>query len=61
LFAQRQFGLPFVQVAASQSHHHSEAGGLLLHSVECAEWVGTMANATLNAKETALTKTVQIF
>jgi len=32
LFAQRQFGLPFVQVAASQSHHHSEAGGLLLQN-----------------------------
>lgn len=60
MFAQRQFGLPFVQVAASQSHHHSEAGGLLLHSVECAEWVGTMANATLNAKETALSITAAL-
>lgn len=54
LFAQPDFCLPFIQVAASHSHHHSHAGGLLLHSVECAEWVAQVAQHTLNPKEAAL-------
>jgi len=29
--------LPFITLPGSQSHHHEYAGGLLVHSVECAE------------------------
>lgn len=29
--------LPFITLPGSQSHHHAYAGGLLVHSVECAE------------------------
>ena len=54
LFAQPRLLLPFVQVPASHNHHHSHAGGLLLHSVESAEWVEQMATGTLNSKEAAL-------
>jgi len=54
IFAQPRFSVPFVQVAASHNHHHSVAGGLLLHSVECAEWVERVALITLNPKEAAL-------
>ncbi len=54
VFAQSRFSVPFVQVAASHNHHHSVAGGLLLHSVECAEWVERVATITLNPKEAAL-------
>jgi len=31
--------LPFISLPASQKHHHSYAGGLLEHSLECAEFV----------------------
>lgn len=31
--------LPFIKLAASYKHHHSYAGGLLEHSLECAEFV----------------------
>ncbi|PPK72522.1 putative helicase [Methylobacter tundripaludum] len=54
LFANTQLSLPFAQVPASHNHHHSHAGGLLLHSVECAEWVEQVATRTLNPKEAAL-------
>ncbi|MEQ1620561.1 MAG: HD domain-containing protein [Methylococcales bacterium] len=54
LFAHSRFSMPFVQVAASHNHHHSHPGGLLIHSVECAEWVERVATGTLNSKESAL-------
>jgi hypothetical protein len=54
LFSNTLFSLPFVQVPASHYHHHSHPGGLLLHSVECAEWVEQVATRTLNPKEAAL-------
>ncbi len=54
VFVQPRFSVPFVQVAASHNHHHSDAGGLLVHSVECAEWVERVAMATLNSKEASL-------
>lgn len=52
--------IPFVQVPASRQHHHSHAGGLLLHSVECAEWVEQVAQASLNPKEAALAVTAAL-
>ena len=33
--------LPFANVPASLNHHHNEPGGLLAHSLECAEMVGS--------------------
>jgi 3'-5' exoribonuclease len=39
VFADDTFALPFVRLPASRSHHHSVAGGLLGHSLECAEMV----------------------
>lgn len=60
LFAQPAVNQPFVQVPASYSHHHSHAGGLLLHSVECAEWVAQVATETLNDKEAALAITAAL-
>lgn len=36
--------LPLVQQAASCRHHHSEPGGLLSHTIECAEWVQMWAS-----------------
>jgi hypothetical protein len=55
VFTKPQLAIPFVQVPASHQHHHSYPGGLLLHSVECAEWVERVAMDTLNDKEIALT------
>jgi putative nucleotidyltransferase with HDIG domain len=60
LFSNPIIAQPFMQVAASHQHHHSHTGGLLLHSVECAEWVERMATETLNAKESALTITAAL-
>ena len=54
VFAELSFSLPFIQVAASHYHHHSEAGGLLQHSVECGEWVAQVALGTLNVNEASL-------
>lgn len=50
----RNLAQPFFQLPASRQHHHSYPGGLLLHSVECAEWVERIANVSLGSKEAAL-------
>jgi 3'-5' exoribonuclease len=39
VFADDGFTLPFINLPASRRHHHARAGGLLEHSVECAEMV----------------------
>lgn len=54
LLANADFCLAFVQAPASRKHHHSYPGGLLEHSLECAEWVLAIAGSSLNAKEAAL-------
>ena len=46
--------LPLVRHAASCRHHHSEPGGLLRHTVECAEWVQSWVG-TLPPLEAELT------
>lgn len=43
VFAQDRFLFPFCTVKASRKHHHSYPGGLLRHSVECAETVSQMS------------------
>jgi 3'-5' exoribonuclease len=39
VFSDDSFVIPFISVPASRRHHHSAAGGLLEHSLECAEMV----------------------
>jgi 3'-5' exoribonuclease len=39
VFSDDNFTLPFINLPASHKHHHSLAGGLLEHSLECAEMV----------------------
>lgn len=35
VLAESSIGFPFICVPASRNHHHSQPGGLLLHSLEC--------------------------
>jgi 3'-5' exoribonuclease len=39
VFSDDAFALPFITVPASWNHHYSKAGGLLEHSLQCAEMV----------------------
>ncbi|MGE3550272.1 MAG: HD domain-containing protein [Geobacter sp.] len=39
VFSDDSFSMSFVRLPASRKHHHSEAGGLLKHSLECAAMV----------------------
>ena len=39
VFADTDIVLPFVSTSASKDHHHQGSGGLLLHAVECMEWI----------------------
>jgi 3'-5' exoribonuclease len=39
VFSDDSFTLPFINLPASRRHHHALAGGLLEHSLECAEMV----------------------
>ena len=55
LFGQIDIAKPFVTLPASYNHHHSIPGGLLLHSVECAEWLEQIAHKTLPKAEAELT------
>lgn len=60
LLRHRSLGQPFFELPASRHHHHSFPGGLLLHSVECAEWVEQIAKVSLCPKETALAVTAAL-
>ncbi|WP_445371985.1 HD domain-containing protein [Methylomonas sp. HW2-6] len=57
---QRRLGVPFIRLPASRQHHHSHPGGLLLHSVECAEWVERIAKISLDRQEAALAVTAAL-
>lgn len=39
VFSDTEIVQPFISTGASKHHHHQKAGGLLLHSVECMEWI----------------------
>jgi 3'-5' exoribonuclease len=39
VFSDDSFTIPFINLPASRTHHHCIAGGLLEHSLECAEMV----------------------
>ncbi|WP_198244467.1 TraI domain-containing protein [methane-oxidizing endosymbiont of Gigantopelta aegis] len=55
LFSRIDIAAPFISLPASFNHHHSMPGGLLLHSVECAEWLESIAFSTLSKREAQLT------
>ncbi len=54
LFANPEIAIPFITLPASHNHHHNQAGGLLQHSLECAEWIAAMAYKTLKPTEAEL-------
>lgn len=39
VYSDLDIAIPFLSASASGDHHHRGPGGLLEHSVECAEWV----------------------
>lgn len=51
VFAQDRFLIPFCIVKASRQHHHAYNGGLLRHSVECAETVAEMSCLGVQERE----------
>lgn len=55
LFQEKDIAVPFITLPASHNHHHNFAGGLLLHSIECAELIETTAYSTLSTCEADLT------
>jgi len=55
LFQDPKVTLPFITMPASHKHHHSYPGGLLSHSIECAEWVESTAYSALETCEAELT------
>jgi|GEM_PF-2219137 len=55
LFQDPKVALPFITMPASHKHHHSYAGGLLAHSIECAEWLESTAYSALETCEAELT------
>lgn len=54
LFADLSVSRPYLRVSASREHHHAGAGGLLIHSVECAEAAEELARRFLPYHERAL-------
>lgn len=42
---------PFIEYPASSNHHHNQQGGLLAHSIECAEFVFNMTQGNLLPNE----------
>ena len=54
VFAEDALALPFVRLPASRSHHHSVAGGLLEHSLECAEMVQHFTEFNPEMKDLAM-------
>jgi len=55
LFQDPKIAIPFITMPASHKHHHSYPGGLLSHSIECAEWVENTAYSALETCEAELT------
>ncbi len=54
LFADTSIAEPYVRLPGSRSHHHAYPGGLLRHSVECAEAAEQLAPRFLADHEVAL-------
>ncbi|MGN8160780.1 HD domain-containing protein [Salinisphaera sp. RV14] len=51
LFISQEIAEPFLCVPASRSHHHAGIGGLLIHSVECAEMAESLSRYVLPTHE----------
>jgi len=60
IFNEPTIALPFVKLPASHNHHHSYSGGLLQHSVECAQWIDNIARTTLTPIEAELSITAAL-
>jgi len=60
LFQDPKVALPFLTMPASHKHHHSFPGGLLSHSIECAEWLESTAYSALETCEAELTLAVAL-
>jgi len=54
VFSDDFLALPFIRLPASRSHHHSVIGGLLEHSLECAEMVRHFPGFDPDMKELAM-------
>jgi 23S rRNA maturation-related 3'-5' exoribonuclease YhaM len=54
VFSDDSLALPFIRRPASRSHHHSVPGGLLEHSLECAEMVQHISIFDPNMRELAV-------
>lgn len=54
LFISHSIAEPFLCVPASRSHHHAGTGGLLIHSVECAEMAESLSQYVLPTHEREL-------
>lgn len=54
LFADVSLAKPYLGLPASRSHHHAYTGGLLIHSVECAEAAEYLARRFLPKHECVL-------
>jgi 3'-5' exoribonuclease len=55
VFADDRIMIPFVQLPASRRHHHSSAGGLLQHSLECVAMVQRFAEFSPDMLDLAVT------
>jgi len=51
IFLSPEIAEPFLCVPASRAHHHAGIGGLLIHSVECAEMAESLSRYVLPAHE----------
>jgi len=54
-FSLEQIVLPFMQVPASLKYHHNYSGGLLVHSMECAEIISDLSIFSQQDKELGIT------
>ena len=54
VFSDDTIALPFIKLPASRSHHHATPGGLLEHSLECAETVRHFPGFDPDMKELAV-------
>lgn len=51
VLADDSIALPFITLPASRQHHHAYAAGLLVHSIECAEFVAALPRFTGGMRE----------
>jgi len=55
IFSDMSIAIPFMNVPGSLKHHHSEPGGLLRHSIECAEITASLSMLQPTHRDLAIT------